>query len=205
MDTCSWEKRSIFIALFEASFFWYHVWVILFSHHHGTSIWSLSALGYKLVLFTGNESIFKIFHNSEELLEWHLSIWIKVQFLEKVNCFLRISSKGFHDSLQIVHIYNSGLLLIEHVKNASEIFNLLCSVLLENIKFVGIDVLDLFDSLRVYACFIKSINISSIFGDLWRLRVWNYLLICCLLLSFLLIDWRAWLLTNWWFSTFIYG
>ena len=207
MDTSSWEKTSIFITLFEASFFWHHVWVTLISHHH-TSIWSLSTLGYKLVLFTGNKSILKIFHDSEELFKRHLAIRIEIQFLEKINSFLRISTKWLHDSLQIVHIYNTGLLLIEHVKDASEIFNLLGCVLLENIEFIGIDVLlELFDSLRVYSCFVKSIDVSSIFGDLWRLRVWIDLLFFCLLFSFLLIHhWWAWLLlNNGCISSLIYG
>ena len=84
VNTSAGQETPVLGSLLVGSFLRHHVinlvsWILLYL------IW------LQLMLLTSNKSVLKVFHNAQKLFKAHLTIGVKVEFLEKINSLLRIS------------------------------------------------------------------------------------------------------------------
>ena len=134
VDTSSGKEAAVLLTLPHVAFSALSKHV---SHEVAVEIRTERHLPFHLVLFRGYESVFKVLHDPEELLEAHETIWIEVHLLQKVDGFLWISTERLHYSLQVSNVDKLGVLLVKHIEDAPVVLNLLLRVLAPDVELIS--------------------------------------------------------------------
>lgn len=161
-----------------------------------------------LQLFNSNQSALKVFHNLEEIFERE-GVGLYFHLLDKLDCFIRFTTNFSQDSFNGFQVDISSFILVEYIKDCSEIFNFLLGVDFKNVQFTIykqlVKALLLLTSIllllfalvlfiflfflivgQVYSCDIYISRLIHRFRDLWALLHRGLLLF--LLLFFLIVQ-----------------
>jgi hypothetical protein len=107
MNSSTRKEGSIFIAFFQGSFF------------------NLIFVAFTIaVLLALHESVLELAHDNQKLLKRKL-VLVRIQILDQVFSFVRITAQAFQNCLEVGDIYKTCLFLVEHIEDALEIFNFL--------------------------------------------------------------------------------
>lgn len=107
------QQRPILVAIFQSRL----RWLVLIS---------LS------LLLPLHKSVLQLAHDDQELLKAQFPLF-RIQIFQQVARLIRISTQALQNGLQVLCVHKSGFLVIEHVKNALEVFDLLLGIRLENV------------------------------------------------------------------------
>ena len=84
------------------------------------------------LLLTLHQTVLQLAHDHQELLKAQLCL-LRIQIFQQFTRLIRISSQAFQNGLKVLGIHESGFLVVEHDKDALEVFDLLVRRRLENV------------------------------------------------------------------------